>query len=95
MTSVLLKRDVETGADQAEISTETKELCQADLYMVMFNVFGIGSESVTKGNWSRTKGSLAVGVTDRKAFQDAANAIYKKYGEIEAAYGFKDATNLW
>ena len=63
--------------------------------MVLFNKFGKGSESVTKGNWKRSTGSVTIGVNDRKSFYDAANVIYKKYGEQIASYGMKDGTNLW
>jgi hypothetical protein len=95
LNSVLLKRDIESGADQADVSTELKELAQADLYMVLFNIFSQGSQSVTKGNWTRSTGSVNIGVNDRKSFWDAANMIYKKYGETDASYGMKDGTNLW
>jgi hypothetical protein len=95
LTSVLIKRDIESGVDQADVSTELKELATADLYMVLFNVFSRGNTSVTRGNWSRSSGSVNIGVNDRKAFLDAANAIYKKYGESSAAYSIKDGTNLW
>lgn len=93
--SVLVKRDIEFGEDQADVSTELKELATADLYMVLFNVFSKGNTSITRGNWSRSSGSVNLGVTDRKAFKDAANAIYKKYGEETATYGMKDGTDLW
>jgi hypothetical protein len=96
MTSVLIKRDIEAGYDQADISTELKDLAQADLYMVLFNVFSQGNQTVSKGNWSRAFGSLNVGVYDRRAFMEAANAIYKKYGETtSASYRIKDGTNKW
>lgn len=95
MTSVLIKRDIESGCDQADVSAQQKDLAQADLYMVLFNVFSGGSQTVSKGNWSRSTGSVYVGVNDRKSFWDAANNIYKKYGESSASYGMKDGTHLW
>jgi hypothetical protein len=95
MTSVLIKRDINAGEDQKNVSTENKELAQADLYMVLFNTFGLPSESVTKGNWTRNKGAVYVGVNDRKTFLEAANLIYKKYGQIDVEYGITDGTNLW
>ena len=95
MTSVLLKRGISVAADQSGIAVKSKELAQADLYMVLFNKFGKGSESVSKGNWSRSVGSTSIGVTDRKSFLDAANQIYKKYGEETVSYGFFDRTNAW
>lgn len=95
MTSVCLKRGIEEGSDQEDVSEELKELAQADLYMVMFNVFGQGGESVTKGNWTRSTSSVNVGVNDRRSFLEAANRIYAKYGEQDATVGMKDGTNLW
>lgn len=65
------------------------------MYMVMFNYFGQATESVSKGNWKRSTGGIVVGVNDRKSFLDAANTIYKKYGESTASYGFIDRTNAW
>jgi hypothetical protein len=95
LNSVLLKRGIESGADQEDVTTELKELAQADLYMVLFNKFSQGSQSVTKGNWTRSIGGVSIGVNDRKSYKDAANMIYKKYGEADATYGMKDGTNLW
>ncbi len=95
MTSVLLKRDIEEGSDQADVDTESKELAQADLYMVLFNTFGKGGESVTKGNWKRSTSAVNIGVNDRKSFLDAANKIYDKYGEAIASYGMQDRTDRW
>jgi hypothetical protein len=96
MTSVLLKREVTAGTDQALVSTEDKELCTADLYMIMFNAFSTGSDSTQRGNWKRTIGGITVGVTDRKMFRDQANFIYNKYGEeIVGSTGMKDGTFLW
>jgi hypothetical protein len=95
MTSVLLKRDIESGIDHADVSTELKELAQADLYMVLFNVFSQGNQTISKFNWSRSFGSVNVGITDRKSFLDAANRIYKRYGEASVSYTMKDGTNLW
>ena len=95
LNSVLLKREIDTGCDHLDVTTELKELAQADLYMVLFNIFSQGSQSVTRGNWTRSTGSVTIGVTDRKSFWDAANIIYKKYGETGASYGMKDGTNLW
>ena len=95
MTSVLLKREITPNADQSGIETKSKDLAQADLYMVLFNKFGKGTESVSKGNWSRSVGAVSIGVTDRKSFLDAANQIYKKYGEETVSYGFINRTNAW
>ena len=96
ITSILLKRDIESGVEHSDVSTELKELAQADLYMVLFNVFSQGNQTVSKGNWSRSYGSVNVGVYDRRAFMEAANAIYKKYGETtSASYRIKDGTDLW
>jgi len=95
MTSVLLKRDIEAGVSHAEVSTELKDLAQADLYMVLFNVFSQGNQTVSKGNWTRSFGSVNVGITDRKSFLDAANRIYARYGEASVSYSMKDGTNLW
>lgn len=95
MTSVLLKRDIEAGADQADIDTESKELATADLYMILFNTFGQGGETVSKGNWTRSTSAVNIGVNDRKSFLDAANKIYEKYGEEVISYGMKDRTNRW
>jgi hypothetical protein len=94
MTSVLLKRSITAGVDESTVELKSKELAQADLYMVLFNKFSKGSESVTKGNWKRSTGGVNIGVNDRKSFFDAANLIYKKYGE-SIYYGMKDGTNLW
>lgn len=95
MTSVLLKRGISVASDQSIADTKSKELAQADLYMVLFNKFGKGTESTSKGNWSKTIGSVSIGVTDRKSFLDSANQIYKKYGEETVSYGFFDRTNAW
>lgn len=95
MTSVLLKRGISVGADESAVEVKSKELMEADLYMVLFKKFSKGSDSVTKGNWKRSSGGVTIGVNDRKAFFDAANAIYKKYNETTATYGMKDGTNLW
>ena len=94
-TSVLLKRGIDVGADILDVSDQLKELAQADLYMVLFNKYSKGSESVSKGNWKRSTGAVNIGVGDRKAYLDAANAIYKRYEETNAYYGMKDGTNLW
>lgn len=95
IASVLLKRDIEEGADHTDVTTKLKELAQADLYMILFNTFGQGGETVSKGNWTRSTGSVNIGVNDRKSFLDAANLIYMKYGETVTSYGFKDRTNRW
>jgi len=96
MNSVLLKRDVEAGSDESDVSTKDKELCTADLYMIMFNAFSTGSDSTQRGNWKRTIGGITVGVTDRKMFRDQANAIYAKYDEeVVGQTGMKDGTFLW
>lgn len=95
MTSILLKRGIDAGADFLDVDDQSKELAQADLYMVLFNKFSKGSESVSKGNWKRSTGGVNIGVNDRKSFFEAANIIYKKYGEPLASYGMKDGTNLW
>lgn len=95
MTSILLKRGIVAEADSSTVSDQLKELAQADLYMVLFNKFSKGSESVSKGNWKRSTGGVNIGVNDRKSFYEAANIIYKKYGEPLASYGMKDGTNLW
>lgn len=96
ITSVLLKRNIEAGSDEADVSTEDKELCTADLYMIMFNAFSTGSNSTQRGNWKRTIGGISVGVNDRKMFRDQANAIYLKYGEeVVGNTGMKDGTFLW
>jgi hypothetical protein len=95
MTSVLLKRSITAGVDESTVELQTKELAQADLYMVLFNKLSKGSESVTKGNWKRSTGGANIGVNDRKSWYEAANAIYKRYGESNSTYGMKDGTNLW
>jgi len=95
MTSVLLKRDIEEGADYDDVDTESKELAQADLYMVLFNTFGQGGETVSKGNWTRSTGAVNIGVNDRKSFLDSANMIYQKYGETVASSGMRDRTDRW
>lgn len=96
MTSVLLKRGITAGVDQADVADKDKELAQADLYMVMFNFFGQAGESVSKGNWKRSTGAIQAGIGDREQFMKAANALYKKWGELSSAtYGIKDGTNLW
>jgi hypothetical protein len=83
MTSVLLKRSITAGVDESTVELKSKELAQADLYMVLFNKFS-----------KRSTGGVNIGVNDRKSFFDAANLIYKKYGE-SIYYGMKDGTNLW
>jgi hypothetical protein len=95
MTSVLLKRGIEVASDESEVTTKSKELAQADLYMVLFNTFSKGGESVSKGNWKRTTASTNIGVNDRKSFLDAANKIYDKYGEAVVSHGMKDRTDRW
>ena len=95
MASVLLKRGIVAETDESEVDIESKELAQADLYMVLFNKLSKGGESVSKGNWKRSTSGVSIGVNDRGRFFDAANAIYKKWGEPVASYGFKDATNYW
>ena len=95
MTSVLLKRSITAEADESDVDTESKELAQADLYMVLFNKFGKGSESVSKGSWKRSTAAVNIGISDRKSFLDAANKIYDKYGEAVTSYGMKDRTDRW
>lgn len=96
LNSVLLKRGIDAGADQIDVTDRLKELAQADLYMVMFNSFGKAGESVSKGNWKRSTSSISFGVNDREQFLKAANDIYKKHGELtNITYGIKDGTNLW
>ena len=96
MTSVLIKRDVTAGVDESTVSTRDKELCEADLYMILFNAFSKGSDSAQKGNWKRTLGGITVNASDRKAFRSHANSIYLKYGEeIVGNTGMKDGTFLW
>ena len=95
LNSILIKRGIEKGSDESDVSIKLKELAQADLYMVLFNIFSQGSSTVSKGNWSRSTASVNIGVNDRKSFWDAANLIYKKYGESATYSGIKDGTNLW
>lgn len=96
ITSVLLKRGIEAGVDYSEVSVELRELAEADLYMILFNTFSKSNDTVQKGNWKRSTGSVTVGVTDRKMFRDHANSIYAKYGEpIVGNTGMKDGTFLW
>lgn len=96
MTSVLLKRGIEEGSDWEDVSEQNRELAQADLYMILFNAFSKSNDTVQKGNWKRSSGSMTVGVTDRKMFRDQANAIYSKYDEAVVGYtGMTDGTFLW
>ena len=93
--SVLLKRGIEPGTSQENVSVKLKELSQADLYMVLFNTFSRGGETVTKGNWSRSTGAVNIGVNDRRGYLEAANLLYAKWGEASVNVGMKDGTNLW
>ena len=96
LNSVLLKRGIDAGADQMDVTDRLKELAQADLYMVLFNAFSKGNDTVQKGNWKRSTGAMMIGVNDRKMFRDQANSIYAKYDEpIVGNTGMKDGTFLW
>lgn len=94
ISAVLLKRGIAEGADYLTVSEQLRELCQADLYMIMFSVFSKGSESVSKGNWKRSTGAVYIAQKDRIEFRKQANQIYAKYGEA-VSYGMQDGTNLW
>ena len=95
MTSVLIKRSISAEADQSDVDTESKELAEADLYMVLFKKFSKGGESVSKGNWKRSTSAVNISNSDRKSYLDAANAIYDKYGIPVVSYGMKDRTDRW
>lgn len=96
MASVLLKRGITAGSDFEDVSEKDRELAQADLYMVLFNAFSKGNDTVQKGNWKRSTGGMTIGVNDRKMFRDQANSIYAKYDEpIVGNTGMKDGTFLW
>lgn len=96
MASVLLKRGIEPSSDVDDVEVRLRELAEADLYMILFNTFSKANDTVQKGNWKRSTGSITVGVTDRKMFRDHANSIYGKYGEaIVGSTGMKDGTFLW
>jgi galactitol-specific phosphotransferase system IIB component len=96
INSVFLKRGIEVGVDEADVSVQSKELSQADLLVILSSAFSKGNESVQKGNWKRTTGGYNIGVTDRREYLRQANAIYAKYGEAVVGYtGMKDGTFLW
>lgn len=96
MASVLQKRGIEADSEYTEVSVELRELAEADLYMILFNTFSKSNDTVQKGNWKRSTGSMTIGVTDRKMFLAHANSIYSKYGEpIVGTTGMKDGTFLW
>jgi len=94
MLSILLKRGILEDANYVDVEEKSRELAQADLYMVMYTMYTQGSETVKKGNWSKSTGGINVGVYDRRSFNQAADSIYNKYGET-ISYSLIARSNAW
>lgn len=78
--SILFDRGVTEGADVSSISERQRELCLADLYMLLANSSVSSSgEYESDGGWQRSVS--AKNVHNRNGLVALADRLYKKWGE--------------
>lgn len=82
--TVLARRNIYEGVDHTEVSERDRDLCLADLYMILANVLNGQGRRVQKGNRSVTERSFTFGITDRENFRKEALRLYSKWGENQA-----------
>jgi hypothetical protein len=82
--SVILEdRDIAPGEDSYILSTRTKELATADLYMWCASTPSKQDTSFeADGGWKSQKGGWQSSAFDKRNLRDMANAIYAKYDEM-------------
>jgi len=83
LMSIFMKREVEFGTTAASLTTKTKELCVADLYMYCASMPSVTStvEDADAG-WKHREGGTQKSSSDVAKLVDMANSIYRKYGEV-------------
>ena len=82
IATILVDREVEHGADVADLSKKTKDLCKADLYMWCASTTSIvGSVEDSNGVWKHKEGGTQSSAFDKRNLRAMANDIYKMYGE--------------
>lgn len=82
ITSILIDREVEPGADVTTLDKRTKDLCRADLYMWCASTPSVqGSVEDADGVWKHKEGGTQSSAFDKRNLRQMANDIYKMYGE--------------
>lgn len=82
IASILIDREVESGADVAELDKRTKDLCRADLYMWCASTPSkTGSVEDADGVWKHKEGGTESSAFDKRTLRQMANDIYGMYGE--------------
>lgn len=82
--SVLARRGLSPDTPLDNMGEKDIDLATADLYMVLASAASGGGKRVQKGNRSVSERSYQFGAHDRRAFRDAANLLYAKWGEIDS-----------
>lgn len=95
LNSIRVYRQTEKYADVLELSIKEKELLYADLLMwAATNPTSYTGSKDSDGGWTHTEAGKTISVTDKKRFENTANAIYKKYQDRKYRSGIK-LVNLW
>lgn len=82
IATILVDREVESGADVTTLDKRTKDLCKADLYMWCASTPSImGSFEDSNGVWKHKEGGTQSSAFDKRNLRAMANDIYKLYGE--------------
>lgn len=95
LVSIRVYRDVSKGKAFNELSTQTLELCYADLLLwASTSPSSITGAKESDGGWSHSEESRTLSITDKKELRAQANAIYKRYGDSRYSTSIK-IVNLW
>lgn len=82
IASILVDREVESGADVQTLDKRTKDLCRADLYMWCASTPSkTGSVEEADGVWKHKSGGTESSAFDKRTLRQMANDIYGQYGE--------------
>ena len=83
--TVLARRNIYVDNDHTDVSEKDRDLCLADLYMILANVLNGQGRRIQKGNRSVTERSFTFGITDRENFRKEALRLYSKWGENQSS----------
>lgn len=82
LTSILIDRKVNKGADVSVLDQKTKDLAYADLLMWgATNPSSYTGSKNSDGGWTHTDASKTITTTDKKEWRKQADAIYREYGD--------------
>ena len=83
IAAILVDRGVSAGADMATLTEKQRDLCLADLYMLLaYSSSSSSGEYESDGGWQKQKASK--NVYDRSGYKEMAQRLYAKWDD-EAA----------